>query len=554
MRRYFFIGPSSTRHRRQADTAQGRRRRGFTLVEMMIALVITLMIVFAMVEAFRWVGESTTDGRASIEMLGQIRHARARLEDDLSRCTVPLDPWRTTAGQSQGYLGLIEGWGCDNYDIDPARNRFLVRNGAGVLGYANFNFNDPNNSLAAASQSLFGDVDDVLMLTVRNDTTPFRGRYNGAIIESKLAEIIWWAELNDGTQDIDGDGVIQPREGANQAWDPGETFTIRRRVLLIRPDLNINGNLPSAFSGMAPTQFLVDNDISVRIHRDVASGSNVLAANSLSDLNYRHNRTAHAAIDYSVVNGNGTPRGLSTAGLLGEFLPAQLPAYTAPDLIGEDVVLTNVLGFDFRVFDPHVSVTNFDPADAVDPAQEAIVPGDPAYGAALAANPRPTGTGVRVVGRGAYIDLGALSTSPALLALAYPSTNGVDDDNNGLTEASTPRDSAELAARPMFAGNMHPSSFLLAAGVPVDRNFVFDPWTANYENDGFDQDGDGAIDEGTNGIDDDSNGGADDIAGERETSPPYPHSLSSIQVRIRMYEPDTRQVRQASQIVKFRSE
>jgi hypothetical protein len=37
-----------------------------------------------------------------------------------------------------------------------------------------------------------------------------------------------------------------------------------------------------------------------------------------------------------------------------------------------------------------------------------------------------------------------------------------------------------------------------------------------------------------------------DDAGERETVPPYPYALRGVQVRIRVYEPQTRQVRQAT--------
>jgi hypothetical protein len=37
-----------------------------------------------------------------------------------------------------------------------------------------------------------------------------------------------------------------------------------------------------------------------------------------------------------------------------------------------------------------------------------------------------------------------------------------------------------------------------------------------------------------------------DDPGERETSPPYPVPLRGIQVQIRLYEPATRQVRQAT--------
>jgi hypothetical protein len=42
---------------------------------------------------------------------------------------------------------------------------------------------------------------------------------------------------------------------------------------------------------------------------------------------------------------------------------------------------------------------------------------------------------------------------------------------------------------------------------------------------------------GVNGVDD---------PGERETSPPYPVPLRGIQVRIRVLEPNTRQMRQAT--------
>ena len=64
-----------------------------------------------------------------------------------------------------------------------------------------------------------------------------------------------------------------------------------------------------------------------------------------------------------------------------------------------------------------------------------------------------------------------------------------------------------------------------------------------YEHDGIDQDGNGIIDQGTNGFDDDNANGVDDV-GERETSPPYPVPLRGIQVRLRIIDRDSRQVRQ----------
>ncbi|MGI9455565.1 MAG: hypothetical protein ACR2NU_03340, partial [Aeoliella sp.] len=88
---------------------------------------------------------------------------------------------------------------------------------------------------------------------------------------------------------------------------------------------------------------------------------------------------------------------------------------------------------------------------------------------------------------------------------------------------------------------------------------VYDTWSFHYENDGINQDNDldasnnPAFDEGTNGFDnlgDYSDGrfirlGVDDV-GERETSPPYPSPLRAVQIKLRVYEPDSRQPREVT--------
>jgi hypothetical protein len=72
---------------------------------------------------------------------------------------------------------------------------------------------------------------------------------------------------------------------------------------------------------------------------------------------------------------------------------------------------------------------------------------------------------------------------------------------------------------------------------------TYDTWSMFYEHDGIDQDGVFGVDQGTNGIDDNNANGVDDVT-ERETSPPYPVPLRGIQVRLRIIDRDTRQVRQ----------
>lgn len=545
------------------------KRTGFTLVEMMIAMVITLMIVFAMVQAFRWVGETTTEGRAVIEMLGQIRGARARFEDDLARRTGPvkLEPPCLDSRNIGGYLEVIEGTGSDT---NPGR--YLVRTPSG-LRYNTFAFVDPGadgtlgtpDDFDTQSASLFGDLDDFLCFTARNDENPYRGRYVAGAgpdgswhtpddiintIESPEAEIIWWAELNDRRDDVDGDGVITEAqdtdndgfidvlgEGGIGRWDFGETFTIRRRVLLIRPDLNLSTShtLPNT-AGVQVAAFQVNNDISVQLHYDPSTYAYTgLQANSVGDLALRHNRVAHAPIDFTLA-AMGVPFGQSQGGYLSPINPIFLPAYTSPNFVGEDVVISNVLAFDLKVWEPNAPVCGYLPANPADgEIPEGVVPGDPGFA--------PSGTVAQasIVGRGAYVDLGCLAGFPAILAQCSRVNNGIDDNGNGVADP----DLSEASMDPIFLGDMHILSRLPAG------NFVYDPWPINYENDGFNQDGPANIvpDQGAFTLDGNLNGDYDKA--ERETSPPYPQRLASLRATIRVYESDTRQVKQASQVVKF---
>lgn len=552
-------------------------RGGVTLVEMMIAMIITLMIVFAMVEAFRRIGETTTDGRAVIEMVGQMRQARYIFEEDISRCTIPVefrDPTVLQREQNHGYYELTEGIG---NDTNPGR--YLVRTPAG-LKYNVFNFADVNDNRAAQSRTLFGDLDDVLCLTVCNDQTPYRGRYRDpgpdliyntnddgptVIVESNYAEIIWWAELNDQPQDDNLDGTIdppldndndgtlvspgdQPGEGGYGVWNPGETFTIHRRVLLIRPDLNrsdlvaiadANDASPALFS---TSEFLRYNDISVHYHFDESTFNyRGLKTNSLSDLTMRWNRVAHWPITYALTSAAGplglhnfglssppadtplpnqpAPGGLTVFNALSPLDPSQLPAFASADLRGEDVVLSNVTAFDLRVWDPSAPVCGYTPLNGE--IAEGLVPGDPGYADGLP--PGDPNYAARVTastqGFGAFVDLGVAAQSSAASGFIAGMNAGA---------------------------HLHDGT----TGYLPYLNFVYDPWTLAYESDRFDQDNSGVADQGTNGVDDNGVNGADDLM-ERETVPPYPFPLKVMQARIRMYEPDTRQVKQISQNIEF---
>jgi hypothetical protein len=105
---------------------------------------------------------------------------------------------------------------------------------------------------------------------------------------------------------------------------------------------------------------------------------------------------------------------------------------------------------------------------------------------------------------------------------------------------------------------------------------TYDTWSLSYESNGLagsptvgDEDQVYNADQGTNGLDDDGNGIVDDPpqmsttpgavgftsasnpTGERETVTQYPVPLRGVQITIRVYEPDTRQVREMTIVQDF---
>jgi hypothetical protein len=92
---------------------------------------------------------------------------------------------------------------------------------------------------------------------------------------------------------------------------------------------------------------------------------------------------------------------------------------------------------------------------------------------------------------------------------------------------------------------------------------VYDTWTTHYETDQSNQEAApfyvsttptvpwdptwqlGVTDQGANGLDENGINGPDDPL-ERETSPPYPYPLYGVQVKIRLYEPESRQIRETT--------
>ncbi len=229
-------------------------------------------------------------------------------------------------------------------------------------------------------------------------------------------------------------------------------------------------------------------DISAR--REVGAGFDRLVPNTLSDLTRRESRFLH----------NST--GNTTGGLFPYPFVSHLSTAAPDGLVfdgttrrGEDIILTNVLAFDVRVFDPAAPIGLS--------GSTAIVPGD-------------TGS-VGGNGSGAYVDLGhgvasnSLLTSPTITPYFSQPTRQVGGTSDSLTR-------------------------------------TYCTWSTHYEADGINQDSenDPFFDEGTDGLDNAPVNSLVDESSEQETSPPYPYPLRGIEVRIRVYETKSRQARQVT--------
>jgi type II secretory pathway component PulJ len=569
-------------------------RRGFTLVELLTATLLTLMLMGAVATIFGVVSRSVHETRSVLEMTSRLRAAKARLQLDLEGLTVPMNPPQRP-DEGKGYFELREG------PMGPVKPPYLVA----------------VNADTGLADTTVTDFDDILMGTTRSRTGPFIGRYRDTTIRSDEAEVIWF---------------VRGR-------------TLYRRVLLIAPQMmsdmddNHNGKADSTdLNGVVDAVDLTDPsavthafhewyDLSARPEVDASDNRPPhwgWVPNSLGDLTKRENRYAHKvhpidvfpfSVDRWGQLGLPTLRECANPAWMTWANRAAMPSVTPQtaidlwtnphpwpevepdtgtlaafvgsgltDRVGEDVILTNVIGFDVKVWDPYAPVfsavnDNGTPADLTDDTSITsvlVVQGDPGYPLALArwvhelvTNPgNAQNTSFAPRQRGAYVDLGYAE---------YPGLKYHDADGNGVID---PPYDAVYRSMSTFSGPGNPRSQLTR---------VYDTWSLHYENDGDegwvdknlngsqdpgelvgDQDMDGVIDEGTNGFDDDGDGVVDDgpdvdlngdgvisgpyETGEWETMPPYPVPLRGIKVEIRTFEPDSRQVRAVTVVMDFQSD
>lgn len=554
-----------------ARSSKQRIQRGFTLVEMLIAMVLTLILVWAIAEFSARVGEAVKDNRAMIEQRGSLRSATQMLNDDLKLATaVPAPPAHdevtpipgttlllSTIGS--GYLTIREGI-CS--EVDPEGDGIDIYPSPGGNGIPDV-IDDLNGNqipdfvefspggIPPGPPGHLGDIDDYIGLTTRSANDPFvaprvrpvpfaapagdtgildvngLGQPVTGVETSMLAEVAWWTSF-------DNDPILPSPSPPANLWNSGEPRTLHRRLLLVRPELNVVHQGDPDYSG--PYYFRVDptvfdyytimqfGDVSIRPFTVTGSSYVYYFANSLADLTRRENRFLHVQgfgafpnpLDLNPNNfGDPTvaPPPLPRSNPLNNF--SQFRWVLGNPRRGEDVILTNVLAFDVRVFDA-TAVLRYDNLLAAN-ATGTLQPGDLGYGTSVV-NVHP------IAGAGAFVDLWYNRYLSAEVPAASLPTS---------TYSGPPRSVGTLAQQ---------SAYATAFGA------IYDTWASSYERDGLNQDsyiGNTIIDQGTDGLDSDVFNGVDD-KGEQETSPPYPTRLRGIEVMIRSYETGTRQVQQGT--------
>lgn len=536
-----------------------KRRSGFTLLEVLIATVVTLILTALVVEMFAVISDGIFNSRANIEISDQLRNAKHRLIQDLRGVTAPtippLDP-----SMGCGYFEYVEGGNVANTIGGDVGSGTVTKSTGGIQNVNTIN----------------GDLDDILMFTTASFDDLLVGRFgSGKTHRSRFAEVAWFVRLV-----------------------PSQPFcTLHRRIFLVDPQMAVTAatdtHAEADMSGRQ--QGGAYENIFLPTAKKEPPGPQIprTVRNSLGDLTMRERRSLHqpnvwpyemfyavAATSTAVINNairgvsknwpvnftpmmglpamvdaasGGTP--LYTDGIDSFVTPALL-TNTTQQLVSyreaEDVILTNVVSFDVKAWDPGAPVFRA----ASPPGGNAnvvglIVPGDGGYGGDGQSHngtlfpkgalynfiEKPTTVENQPVAFGAYVDLN------------YMWLNGQSGEDNVVGSNSlmskyfkalrfytqsgkvVRTDNLARLPRPSFAfatpGRVLSGYPIMLSGSyrgqpdhkATSRQYpaVWDTWSRHYEYDGINNDGDfypgtttPMIDEGTDGIDNNGNGYIDE--------------------------------------------
>ena len=215
-----------------------QRAGGYTLVEVMIAVTLTLILMYALAAIFGRVTSMMTQTQDILSMTNNLRTAKDRLREDLENLTVPT----LKAPTSQyGFFSYSEGLGNPFAYLDfgnLSRPRYSYSwfkyvsqddfdDNLSPYGFRGFAPCGNFDRRTATLDTTVGDTDDILSFTVRAPAGKwFRGRCFKELPETYTSD--YDASIDDNIEMVESEyaEVIWFLRGA----------TLYRRVLLIVPD------------------------------------------------------------------------------------------------------------------------------------------------------------------------------------------------------------------------------------------------------------------------------------------------------------------------------
>jgi prepilin-type N-terminal cleavage/methylation domain-containing protein len=495
---------------RRRSFNQSLARPGFTLVELLVSLALSVFVMAILSEAFVKGLEVFHKYKALSDLENRLRSAANLLRRDLqaphfegnkrlSECTVSGRPFPRLEGLRSRYdrsqlaavaalyeqlkpfefqspkLGFfsVEEWPNRPHPTVPRRTMF-----------------DEGNNVPGNLRNSYRDEYDVLHFTARLDgNEPDKYFYGRVARAGALPSILDGIGMNAGRTRFDlpanelyssqaaellyfvGDDETIKIPGVGQPGGPVRTFNLYRQAWLVIPDRFSNFDEAFADTRYASEQvFLRSNHISAvpgRVGLQFA-----MFFNTLADVQHRPRRrlagAAPAVLPADASVPASSPR-----------VPRTLPN---GQLDGTDILLTNVISFDVKVFDPLISYKRFD---------------------------NPDGT---AIGRGQFVDIGDTWQMPPL-----PNDPRM---NLAPTAATDPRE----VLLPVFGSWVN--TFVIPN--PEGNNPPFVPLPEYFDT------------------------GTTRIEGEpgtwyftRKQSPPtHRYPFNAMQITIRVFDPNTQQTRQ----------
>lgn len=490
-------------------------RSGYTLVELLLSTALGLMILAAVVQMFSVMGGTINDSRAALAMNEDLRRVAAQLRSDLDGLTVVPDPPRPPEN-GEGYLQIIEGpigvWVApDDVAVDTDTD-------------------------ANTSDTTVGDTDDILLFTSRKEEG-FQARKDSKPCTFDAAEVAWFMRGNklyrkvlgiDADQAMSGvlsgsaAGFFEGSDISVNAVTAGDSIFYERNTLasLTRPDCRYGSLWNSQLTdvnGVGLWHFAFGRDGKTSLWCPSAKSASGLPGLGLPLAAEAYCDTGDALTSGPIWKnatqanlgsagtwdmwrnpipwGNISPQGDILKSCAGEsailFNSRASGKYrVSADRIGEDLVMANVLSFDVKVWDPSAQMRSVGKGIPVDPSQPGWSSGD------------------SVIGYGAFVDL------------------GYDPSHPDQSDFSDVRD----FVRTDFTARNANGSVQKAADSSLPR--VYDTWSTHYETE--------------------LNAAIGLQHGVYRFTAPYMKPLRGIQVVIRAFDPDSRQIRQVTLIQAFR--